>query len=115
MTIPERLPTIVVIVVAAIVMLGGMWVVFAHLKRQQESFGPNSLRALGIVIFIPTLLLIAAIRKEFNSQALAALLGSVAGYALLGVGPKEDGSSKSSTGSTDKALSASAGDASERE
>ena len=47
----------------------------------EKGFGPSSLKALGIVLFIPTLL-IMAVHGQFHSETLAALLGTVAGYVL---------------------------------
>jgi hypothetical protein len=68
---------------ASAAMLYGMNRVFARLKAMQQGFGPNSLRALGIVLFIPALLLLALL-ANFSSETLAALLGTIAGYVLSG-------------------------------
>ena len=45
-------------------------------------FGPGSLRAVAMVLFIPTLVIIPLIVPQFQTETLAALLGTVAGYVL---------------------------------
>lgn len=67
---------------AALAMLVGMWLVFARLKHKQQGFGPNSLKALGLVLFVPTLLMVSVAVPNFKTETLAALLGTVAGYVL---------------------------------
>ncbi len=66
---------------ASIAMVVGLCLVFARLKAKDQGFGPNSLKALGIVLFIPTLVILALV-VNFNLETLAALLGTVAGYVL---------------------------------
>jgi putative Mn2+ efflux pump MntP len=65
-----------------IVMLGGGWFVFERLKAKNQGFGPNSLKALGVVLFLPTLVILGVAVTDFQSETLAALLGTVAGYVL---------------------------------
>ena len=67
---------------AVIAMLGGLWLTFARLKDKEQGFGPNSLKAVGIVIFIPALVIIGVVIPNFQTETLAALLGTVAGYVL---------------------------------
>ncbi len=55
--LPKGIVAIVAVVGAVIAMLGGMWFVFARVKAKEEGFGPNSLKALGLVLFLPTLLI----------------------------------------------------------
>jgi hypothetical protein len=73
---------IIVVIGALLAMLFGLWHVFARLKAQEKGFGPNSLRSLGMVLFIPALLIFPIIVPEFGRETLAALLGTVAGYVL---------------------------------
>jgi hypothetical protein len=73
---------LVAVVGAVIAMLGGLWLVFAQLKRKQQGFGPNSLKALGLVLFLPALVIIGVVIPEFKTETLAALLGTVGGYVL---------------------------------
>jgi hypothetical protein len=62
-------------------MLYGLYSVFERLKAKDQGFGPNSLRAVGIVLFVPSLVILA-LATEFKTETLAALLGTVAGYVL---------------------------------
>ena len=79
---PQGLNTFVAIIGAVVVMLGGRFLVFARLKAKEQNFGPNSLKALGLVLFLPSLLIVAVVVPNFQSETLAALLGTVAGYVL---------------------------------
>jgi len=80
--LPKGLVSLAAVLGAIIAMLGGSWFVFARLKEKQQGFGPNSLKALGLVLFLPTLLIVAIVVPDFQSETLAALLGTVAGYVL---------------------------------
>ncbi|MHB8744840.1 MAG: hypothetical protein ACYC9L_17255 [Sulfuricaulis sp.] len=71
----------IAVIGAVVAMLYGLNRVYARLRAKQQGFGPNSLRALGIVLFIPVLLLLALL-TDFHTETLAALLGTVAGYVL---------------------------------
>jgi len=84
-TLPTILNTAAVIGIL-LSMLVGVWWVFYTLKLNKQGFGPNSLKALGIVLFIPSLVLLALL-TDFKTETLAALLGTVAGYVLS---PTED-------------------------
>lgn len=70
------------IIGAFIVTLLGLWVVSARMKAKNQGFGPNSLKALGLVLFVPTLVVVATAVPEFKTDTLSALLGTVAGYVL---------------------------------
>jgi len=63
------------------VILYGLRSVFERLKAKEQGFGPNSLKAIGVILFVPTLLILAVV-TEFKTETLAALLGTVAGYVL---------------------------------
>ena len=71
----------VAVIGTILIMLVGLILVFSRLKSLGQGFGPNSLKALGIVLFIPLLVLLA-ILTDFRTETLAALLGTVAGYVL---------------------------------
>ena len=66
---------------AVAAMLGGLWLIFDRLKVKEQGFGPNALRAIGIVLFIPCILILAIV-TDFKTETLAVLLGTVAGYVL---------------------------------
>lgn len=71
-----------------ITMVFGLWLVFARLKEKEQGFGPNSLKALGVVLFLPTLVILAIV-VNLNLETLAALLGTVAGYVLSNSRPDD--------------------------
>jgi len=66
---------------AIVTMVYGLSRVFERLKAKEQGFGPNSLKAIGVVLFVPTLLILAIV-TDFKTETLAALLGTVAGYVL---------------------------------
>jgi hypothetical protein len=62
-------------------MLYGLNRIYTRLKAKDQGFGPNSIRAIGIVLFLPIIFMLA-ILTDFKTETLAALLGTVAGYVL---------------------------------
>jgi Ca2+/H+ antiporter len=72
---------LIAVVGAVVAMLFGLCHVFSRLKAKNQGFGPNSLRAIGVVLFVPSLVILA-IATDFKTETLAALLGTVAGYVL---------------------------------
>ncbi len=78
-----------VVVIAGLAMLGGLFLYFRRLKEKDQGFGPNSLKALGVILFLPLILLLA-VTTSFHSETLAALLGTIAGY-VLSRSTEEDG------------------------
>ena len=69
------------VVAAAVVMIYGLKKIFERLTAKQQGFGPNALKAIGIVLLLP-ILLILAVLTDFKTETLAALLGTIAGYVL---------------------------------
>ncbi|MBL8370411.1 MAG: hypothetical protein JNK28_03375 [Burkholderiaceae bacterium] len=76
------------VVGAVIVMIYGLKKIFERLEAKQQGFGPNALKAIGVVLFLPTLLILAVL-ADFKTETLAALLGTVAGYVLSNSKPDE--------------------------
>jgi len=76
------------VVGSVIVMIYGLKKIFERLEAKQQGFGPNTLKAIGVVLFLPTLLILAVL-PEFKTETLAALLGTVAGYVLSNSKPEE--------------------------
>lgn len=85
---PSAVLKLVAIIGCLIAMIYGARGVFSRLKEKNQGFAPNSLQALAIVFFLPTVVIVALV-AGLESQALAALLGTVAGYVLSS--PKRDG------------------------
>ncbi|MEM9643281.1 MAG: hypothetical protein AAGA19_17480, partial [Pseudomonadota bacterium] len=71
-----------------------VWRAFPLLQHQIESqgLGPNALKAMGIVMILPMLLVLGG-GGIISGETLAALLGTIAGY-IFGVeqSPKSGGS-----------------------
>jgi len=76
------------VVGAVLAMLYGLNRVYTRLKAKNQGFGPNSIRAIGIVLFLPILFMLALL-TDFQTETLAALLGTVAGYVLSSSKPEE--------------------------
>jgi hypothetical protein len=72
---------VLTVVGAIVAMVYGLNRVFDRLRAKDQGFGPNSLKAIGVVLFVPTLLILAVV-TDFKTETLAALLGTVAGYVL---------------------------------
>ncbi|WP_444904086.1 hypothetical protein ACJJIU_02545 [Microbulbifer sp. CnH-101-E] len=62
-------------------LLCGLFIVYKRITAKGQGFGPATLKAIGVVLFIPTILILAIV-TEFQSETLAALLGTIAGYVL---------------------------------
>jgi hypothetical protein len=78
---PNILLQAIVIAGAIVVMLYGLNIVYKRIKAKKQGFGPNTLKAVGVVLLIPTIL-IMGVFAQFQAETLAALLGTVAGYVL---------------------------------
>ena len=81
LSLTADLLNVIAVVGAVFVMVYGLNIVYKRLKSKDQGFGPASIRTIGIVLFIPTLLILAII-TDFQTETLAALLGTVAGYVL---------------------------------
>ena len=65
----------------------GLCIIYKRIKAKDQGFGPNTLKAIGVILFIPTILILALLGK-FQAETLAALLGTVAGYVLSNSKPE---------------------------
>ena len=88
MALPELI-RILAVVGALAVMLAGLWLVAARLKAKNQGFGPNAVKALGLVLLVPALIIIPVALPQFQSETVAALLGTIAGYVLSQSRPEE--------------------------
>jgi len=83
--IPDNMSTLMLegtaVLGLIIVMIVGMILVFRRLKDLNQGFGSDSLKSLAIVLFLPSLVLLALL-TDFAKETLAALLGTLAGYVL---------------------------------
>lgn len=60
---------------AFVMLIGGGWIVYIRSK----GWGPWTLQAFGLVLLVPTILVLA-ITDALSKEILATLLGGVAGY-----------------------------------
>lgn len=75
---PLDLPvSLVASVLALLIALFGLFMVLFRLNR--SGWGPYTLQALGLVLLIPTILVLAAF-ELLSDEIIATLLGGVAGY-----------------------------------
>ena len=81
---------LIAVIGMVVIALYGTRGVLLRMKDKQQGFAPNSLQALAITFFIPTVVIIASV-AGLDSQALAALLGTVAGYVLSRPSKGDDG------------------------
>ncbi|MEP3946701.1 hypothetical protein [Ascidiaceihabitans sp.] len=76
---------IIAIVLCLLVAVLGMLLVASNLKRKEDGFGPNSTRAFAISLFVP-IVIVAAVVSDLGSEAIATLLGTLAGYIFSKTG-----------------------------
>ena len=77
------------VVGAVVAMIYGLYIINQRIKAKNQGFGPNALKIVGVVLFIPTILILALV-TNFQSETLAALLGTVAGYVLSNNNKNDD-------------------------
>jgi hypothetical protein len=71
---------------AAIIMLvGGAFIVY----RRSTGWGPATLSAFGLVLLVPTILILA-VTNSLSKEILATLLGGVAGYIFARAASGDD-------------------------
>jgi uncharacterized membrane protein len=73
--------SLIAVIGAVAAMLYGLNIIYKRIKAKDQGFGPATLKAVGVVFFIPTIIILA-VTTNFQSETLAALLGTVAGYVL---------------------------------
>jgi hypothetical protein len=71
----------IVILGSFAIIIFGIYKLFKRLAAKEQGFGPASLKALGLIIFVPMLMIMTVI-SGFEPETVAALLGTVAGYIL---------------------------------
>lgn len=80
---------IIAVIGAVVAMVLGPLFVYLRLRAKGQGFGPNSIRAMAISLFIPVLLIVTVL-KRFEAETLSALYGTVAGYVLSHIKQKSD-------------------------
>jgi uncharacterized membrane protein YjjP (DUF1212 family) len=85
---PNATVELVALAAAIIMLLGGGFIVY----RRSTGWGPATLSAFGLVLLVPTILILA-VTNALSKEILAVLLGGVAGY-LFGRASGPDGPSR---------------------
>ena len=67
---------VIAVVGAVAAMLYGLNVIYKRIKAKNQGFGPATLKAVGVVLFIPTILILAVV-TNFQSETLAADLAPI--------------------------------------
>lgn len=75
---PETMLQFAPWVIALLILIGGALLIRS---RAKEGWGPYNLQALGLVLFIPTVFLLA-VGKVLSNEVVATLLGSIIGYVF---------------------------------
>ncbi len=74
--------------IAALVMLGGVWIVYTQVIRQNAVIGMQAIRFLGVVFILP-ILLILGLFSILHAETIGTIIGVVVGYILTLMGGKE--------------------------
>ncbi len=61
--------------------LAGLLIIYLRMKAKNQGLGANNLKAIGVILLLPAIVLLA-VTNGFQSETLAALMGTVAGYVL---------------------------------
>jgi uncharacterized membrane protein len=69
------------IAIAALIVIGGYTLILNRMKAKDQGIDRAAIQAMGMVTFLPVLL-IASAGGFMQSDALSALLGAVGGYVL---------------------------------
>lgn len=76
-----------VLLAAAVLFGGGLYIVF---QKQKPGWGPRNIQALGLVLLLPTILILAGMGK-LDPSVISTLLGAIVGYILgFRASPKQD-------------------------
>jgi hypothetical protein len=75
-------------VVAALVMIGGLFGIFVERCRSKRGIGVRIIQFLAVVLVVPTVFVLA-LEEILSSETVGTLLGAVVGYILSGIGKNE--------------------------
>ncbi len=64
------------------------------LCRKEKGFGPSTNRALGIVLLIPSIIVLAVGLDKLSTETVATLIGAIAGYVLSSGGSETEGKAR---------------------
>jgi hypothetical protein len=70
-------------VIGALIMAGGLWVIYSLIIKQNAVIGTKTIQFLSIVFVLPLLLSLGAI-NVIGRETIGPLVGVIVGYALSG-------------------------------
>jgi len=85
---------IAVEIIACLIMIGGLAGIFIERIWRNRGIDVRVIQFLTIVLIIPVILILA-LEDILNGQTTAALIGTVIGYILSGIGKNEKNSTES--------------------
>ncbi len=65
------------VILSILMFLGGGWLVY----KRSSGMGPSTVQAFGIVLLLPTILVLA-VTNSLSNEILATLLGGMVGYVF---------------------------------
>ena len=74
--------------VACLIMLGGIIGIFVERSRTKRGIGVRVIQLATVLLVLPVILILA-LEGVLENQTTAALLGTVVGYVLSGIGKDE--------------------------
>ena len=81
-------------IIACLIMVGGLAGIFIERIWRNRGIDARVIQFLTIVLIIPVILILA-LEDILNGQTTAALIGTVIGYILSGIGKNEKNSTES--------------------
>jgi predicted transporter len=81
-------------IIACLIMVGGLAGIFIERMWRNRGIDVRVIQFLTIVLIIPVILILA-LEDILNGQTTAALIGTVIGYILSGIGKNEKNSTES--------------------
>ena len=81
-------------IIACLIMIGGLAGIFIERIWRNRGIDVRVIQFLTIVLIIPVILILA-LEDILNGQTTAALIGTVIGYILSGIGKNEKNSTES--------------------
>ncbi|HEY6011028.1 MAG TPA: hypothetical protein VIX18_06110 [Nitrospirota bacterium] len=70
-------------VIGALIMAGGLWVMYHLITKQNAAIGTKTIQFLAIVFVLPLLLSLGAI-NVLGRETIGPLVGVIVGYVLTG-------------------------------
>lgn len=83
----------IIIIASFVIMLLGLICVFHNRLKTGNGLGARFIQSITVIIALPTIIILASI-EAIEGETISALLGSVLGYILSGIGDYKPESKK---------------------